>query len=304
MQKIIDRFVVLLFLTVFFMSLPLLWADDHQSVSKPTSLEEKIKAHAKKINEKPENAYIDRVWKKTPGRDGRQVNIKKSLEKMGDRFHKDKLVIDRIEPDIQLNDLGPSPIYRGHPKKEMVALMINVSWGEDYLDDILQVLKEEQVKASFFIEGQWAKKFPEYVQLILEEGHTIGNHAYDHPDMQTLSTQEIEDQIKETNAILKAITNKDPSLFAPPSGSFNDKVVNIAHNLQMETILWTVDTVDWNNPETNDMINNVIEKIHPGAMVLMHPTKPVAEGLEEMIRQIKEKQLKLGTVNDLLKSSR
>lgn len=257
-------------------------------------------------DELPEDAYIDPVWKKTPGRNGRVINIRASHEKMkrANLFDEDKLVYETIKPNIQLEDLEASPIYRGHPKKQMIALMINVSWGEEFLPDIVRVLEEEQVKATFFVEGKWAKAYPELVQLLVEEGHAIGNHAYNHPDMATLSRDEMEEQIDETNQILQALTGKRPHWFAPPSGSYNMDVVDVADELEMETILWTVDTIDWQNPSASVMINRVMSNIHPGATVLMHPTRPVADGLEQLIKDIKAKKLKLGTINELMKSDR
>lgn len=270
------------------------------------SLREQIEAFAHEHDEPPEDAYIDRVWKKTPGRDGRVVNVEKSLKKMhrANLFDEDMIVYDVVKPDVDFADLEPSPIYRGHPNKQMVALMINVSWGENYVPKIIEVLSEHQVKATFFVEGKWAKNFPELVKLMDEEGHVIGNHAYNHPDMARLSRDEMVKQIEETNHILEALTGKRPVWFAPPSGSYSMDVVYVADELKMETILWTVDTIDWQNPSTSVMINRVMSNIHPGATILMHPTKPVADGLDLLITDIKAKELKLGSVSQLMSSDR
>ncbi|HLR74259.1 MAG TPA: polysaccharide deacetylase family protein [Virgibacillus sp.] len=256
--------------------------------------------------EKPQNAYIDKVWKKTPGRNGIKVNINKSFEKMNkeDIFNESLLVYEEVPPEITLKDLPASPIYRGHPDKDMVAFLINVSWGEEFIPEILTVLKEYHLKATFFIEGKWAKENANYVKMIDEQGHVIGNHAYNHPDMARLSQQEINEQIVETNNIIKAIVGKEPRLFAPPSGSFNDEVVKQAHELNMETILWTVDTIDWKNPSVDVMINRVMSNIHQGAMILMHPTSPVANGLSMLIEDIKSKDYRIGTVDQLLSEER
>src|SRR5699024_660889 len=96
------------------------------------------------------------------------------------------------------------------------------------------------------------------------------------------------EQLKQTNDIIKAIIGKTPLWFAPPSGSFTDDVVNAAYQLQMETILWSVDTIDWRNPSVSVMMNRVFNNIHPGAMILMHPTSAVVNGLEPMITEIKK----------------
>src|SRR5699024_4015096 len=107
---------------------------------------------------------------------------------------------DYFPPKVLLKDLPAAPIYRGHPKKEMVALAINVSWGTEYVPTILKILKEANVKATFYIDGKWAKEEKKLVAMIDEQGHLIGSHAYNHPDMRTLSTEEIKDQLTMTNA--------------------------------------------------------------------------------------------------------
>lgn len=270
------------------------------------ALYQKIKSKSSKYKEPPQNAYIDRVWKKTPGRNGIRVNIEKSYEQMKEagEFTKSQLVYEQIPPEITLDELPAAPIYRGHPEKNMVAFLINVSWGTEYIPSILNILKEHNVKATFFIEGKWARENPDMVKMINEQGHVIGNHAYNHPDMARLSKQEIKEQITRTNEIIRGITGDTLKWFAPPSGSFNDQVVKTADNLNMETVLWTVDTIDWKNPTVSVMMNRVMNNIHPGATLLMHPTAPIAKGLDDLIVTIRDKGYRIGTITSLMSSKR
>jgi len=269
-------------------------------------LYKEIEEKSELYNEAPQDAYIDKVWKKTPGRNGLKINLEKSYEQMKEtgEFKKSLLVYDQIPPNVSLEELPPSPIFRGHPEKNMVAFLINVSWGSEYIPDILEVLKENNIKATFFIEGKWAKENAEYVKMIAEQGHIIGNHAYNHPDMTRLSNQAILEQINQTNDVIKAITGKRPKWFAPPSGSYSEHVVDTADNLEMETVMWTVDTIDWKNPEVSVMINRVMDKLHPGATILMHPTSSVSKGLPQLIEAIKAKDYKIGTIEKLLSEER
>lgn len=278
----------------------------HNTSTIDEPLYKEIMKKSEEFYEEPEDAYIDRVWKKTPGRNGLQVDLEKSYEKMkkGKEFKKSLLSFEQIPPDISLNDLEPAPIFRGHPDKEMVSLLINVSWGTEYIPEILEILHKEKVKATFFIEGKWAKEHTNLVQMIDEQGHLIGNHAYDHPNMKQLTNEENTVQMTQTNDIIEAIIGKEPQWFAPPSGSMTDEVVEIAHHLNMETILWTVDTIDWKKPSVSVMINRVMTKIHPGATVLMHPTLPVVKGLKEMIGELKDKGYRIGTIEALLSEER
>ncbi|GAB3794874.1 polysaccharide deacetylase family protein [Virgibacillus kimchii] len=269
-------------------------------------LYKEIEQKSAQFSEEPQDAYIDSVWKKTPGRNGLSVDINKSYEKMKEEgvFDPSLIVYKEISPDVSVEDLPAAPIYRGNPEKDMVAFLINVSWGTEHIPDILNILKEHKVKATFFIDGKWAQSNSDYVRMIDEQGHLIGNHAYNHPDMARLSNQQAVEQLSQTNEIIKAITGKSPKWFAPPSGSFNEHIVQSAHHLDMQTVLWTVDTIDWKNPSVAVMVDRVRNKIHPGATILMHPTPSIAGGLEAIIELIKDAGYKIGTVDKLISEER
>lgn len=258
-----------------------------------------------KIDIKPVNAVVDRVWKGIPGYNGVEVDVKGSLEKMkGKEFDEAMLVIKEVEPEIQLDDLEPTPVYKGNSNKPMVALMINVAWGEEYLPDMLKHLKKNKVYATFFLDGSWAKKNPDLVRMINEEGHEIGNHAYSHPDLKQMNDASIRKELEDTNKVIEAAIDKKPIVFAPPSGSYSHNSVEIADSLGMQTVLWSVDTVDWKKPSPHVITTRVLQKVHAGALVLMHPTDPTEKSLESMIRGIKERGYHLGTVSQILDSKR
>jgi len=264
---------------------------------------------AKKADEyylPPENAKIDRVWKAIPGLNGVKVDIQASYKKMADagKFEEDKLVFTQVEPEVQLSDLPPSPVYKGHSDKKMVSFLINVAWGNEYLTDMLAVLKKHNVSATFFLEGRWAQNNPELASMIESAGHELGNHSYSHPDMAKISAAKAREEIRKTNEVIKAITDKPTKWFGPPSGSFRDEIVKIAAEEQLGTVLWTVDTVDWKKPSPESLINRVMGKVHNGAMILMHPTDPTAKSLERLILQLKEKDLQVVPVSELLSSER
>ncbi len=273
---------------------------------KEDPLYREIKQKRSNYEEEPDNAVIDKVWKKMPGRNGLKVNVTKSYKKMKKEgnFDESLLVHEQVPPEISMDELPPAPIYRGHPDKNMVALLINVAWGAEYIPSMLNTLKENHVKATFFVDGSWAKANVDYVKMIKEQGHVIGNHAYNHPDMSRLSGQQINEQLTRTNEIIEAITGDIPKWFAPPSGSYSDQVVEIAAKQDLETILWTTDTIDWKNPSVSVMMNRVMSNVHPGATILMHPTASVAKGLDSLISGIQNKGYKIGTIDELLSEKR
>src|SRR5699024_9302143 len=134
--------------------------------------------------------------------------------------------------------------------------------------------------------------------------HLICNHAYDHPDMNQLSDAEIKEQLVITNDIIEAIIDKSPRYFAPPTGSFNDTVVHHDDQLNMETLLCTVDTIDWQDHSVSVMMKRVNDNIHAGVTILMHQTEAVRDGLEDIMSSLKESNYKIGTVETLLDEKR
>ncbi|GHH96570.1 polysaccharide deacetylase family protein [Neobacillus kokaensis] len=276
------------------------------AVKESNSLMESIKKNASTYEKPPSDAKIDRVWKAIPGYSGVKVDISasyKNMKKLG-VFDEKKLVFTQIKPKIHLNDLPASPIYRGHPDKPMVSFIINVAWGNEYLSDMLATLKKHNVSASFFLEGNWVKKNPELAKMIVSAGHEVGNHSYSHPDMAKLTAAQAREQMVKTNEIIEAATEVKCNLFAPPSGSYRDETVKVAKELNMKTVMWTVDTVDWKKPTPEVLINRVMGKIDNGSMVLMHPTESTAASLDRLITLIKQKKLKIGTVSNLLNEER
>jgi peptidoglycan-N-acetylglucosamine deacetylase len=252
------------------------------------------------------DAKIDKVWKAIPGYNGLKVDLEASYKNMEKqkKFDEKKLIFTQIQPKVHLHDLPPSPVYRGHPSKPMVGFIINVAWGNEYLSQMVDTLKKHNVHATFFLEGRWVQKNPELAQMIVAAGHEIGNHSYTHPDMKILSAPRIREELIQTNKVIKATTNVEPKWFAPPSGSYRDETVTIAAELGMRTIMWSVDTIDWQKPTVDVLLNRVLGKIHNGALVLMHPTDSSAKSLETLITKIKEKNLQIGTVSEVLDEKR
>jgi probable sporulation protein (polysaccharide deacetylase family) len=186
----------------------------------------------------------------------------------------------------------------------MVSFIINVAWGNEYIPDMLETLNKYHVKATFFIEGRWAKENPEMAKMIVDAGHEVGNHSYTHPDMSQLSSKNIREQLVKTNEVIKSVTDITPTWFAPPSGSFRDEVVKIAEEMEMGTVMWSVDTIDWQRPEPHVLVERVLSKVHNGALILMHPTSSTSESLETLILSIKQKGYSFGSVSMLVDEER
>ena len=260
---------------------------------------------AARLEQPAEDARIDPVWKAIPGYNGLAVDREMTYQLAKRRPGQPIVpVLQETEPVVQLDQLMPAPIYRGNPHKPMVGFLINVAWGEEHLPSMLAILREEQVKATFFFDGSWAKTHPQWVRQIAELGHEIGNHAYSHPMMSRLTESAMERQIRQTNQVIEELLGKKPRYFAPPAGDFNQKVVEVAHRQGMWTILWTLDTVDWKNPKPDWILQRIVPAVDNGHLILMHPTPSTVQALKPLIRHIRAKQLQLGTVSDVLSTKR
>jgi len=279
------------------------WMDIPKAANNDLRL--RIETAAAKLNAPPVDAVVDRVWKAIPGYNGLEIDVESTYRNaLLAPKEPIKLVYRQIEPKVSLNELGAEPIYRGNPAKPMVSLMINVAWGNQYILPMLDILDEENVKVTFFLDGSWLSKNPELATEMLKRGHEMENHAYTHPNMSTLSRARATVEIEKTQKLLKeslGVTNK---WFAPPSGDFDQETVEIASSLGLKTVLWTVDTVDWRNPSPESIVAKITSKAEAGTLVLMHPTASSSKALKAMIRGIKAKGLQLGTVSQTLSAER
>lgn len=200
-----------------------------------------------------------------------------------------------------VSTMQTTPIYQGRDGSTAVALTFNVDWGEEYLPGILETLAAEQVKATFFLTGRWANKNGELAGKIYQGGHEIGNHGYSHPHVDQLSKQSNQEEIRRTERAIISVTGKKTSLYAPPYGESGPNVVNAAWELGYQTIMWTIDTIDWQPATTaDDVRRRVNANLRKGAIVLMHPTLPTSQALRQVIADLKKQGWKLMTVSEIV----
>ena len=276
----------------------------YDAVPAATMVTQNLKNELAKVqrdyNVPPSDAKFDRWWKLIPGVNGVQLNIDKTLLHATADPATTMLYFKQIPARITASSFGAAPIYRGNEQKQQMALMFNVAWGTEYVPQILRILQDNHVRATFFLDGSWTAKNPEIARQIAQAGMEIGNHAYNHPLMSRISRQRMISQITRTNQTIFQATKVQPQLFAPPAGDYNQLVVDVAAGLKMQTILWTLDTVDWKKPSPSVILSRIVSKKTPGALVLMHPTKPTVQALSTMIRELQQAHFQLVTVSELL----
>jgi probable sporulation protein (polysaccharide deacetylase family) len=194
------------------------------------------------------------------------------------------------------------PIYSGSNSIKSVAITCNVDWGNEHIPAMLKVMKDEGITATFFITGRWADKYPELTKSIAGEGHTIGNHGYSHRDHSKLDYDGNLQEILKAQQALQQITGKSPVYFAPPSGAFNDYTIKAAEALGCKVILWSIDTIDWKRDGTDRIIKRVMNKLHSGGIILMHPTEQTVEALPVIINKIQERGYEILSLEKIVKS--
>ncbi|MCR4962577.1 MAG: polysaccharide deacetylase family protein [Firmicutes bacterium] len=190
-----------------------------------------------------------------------------------------------------------APYHAGIPEKSLVTLTVNVDWGNEYLPELLRILDEQQVKATFFLTGRWAAENPKLARQIAEGGHELGNHGYHHNSPNACGKEEIMKEIKQAEQAIFDATGYRTALYAPPSGESEPHVIEAADRCGYRTILWSVDTIDWQNPDRQTLLDRVESKLTAGSIILAHPTAVTVAALPQIIAMVREKGWDFGTVS-------
>jgi len=194
------------------------------------------------------------------------------------------------------------PIYSVDCYEKKAAITFDCAWGADDIPDILNTLKKENIKATFFLVGQWAEKYPETVKMIFDDGHDIGNHSYSHFRMGTLGEEKIKEEIIKCSETIKNITGSSIDLFRAPYGDYNNTVIRTAKKLGYFTIQWDVDSLDWKpGISKEEIMTRINNKIQPGSIILFHNDTPqTAKILPEIINTLKGQGYSFEPVSNLI----
>ncbi len=192
------------------------------------------------------------------------------------------------------------PIYSGDANDKEIAFACNVVWGNEYLPEILRILKENNIEITFFIGGDWAEKYPDELKTIYSAGHELGNHGQNHKKQSQLNIEQNKQEILKAEEAIKNATGVKTLLFAPPYGDVNDTVSDSAEALGYKVIMWSIDTIDWNTKDYNKILERVEKNQHNGAIILMHPTEVTVKALPDMIKSLTTKGYEIVDVSEVL----
>lgn len=195
------------------------------------------------------------------------------------------------------------PLIQVDTTQRALALTFDISWGEVMPSQVLDVLKQEKVAATFFCSGPWAKKHPDIVQRIIADGHQLESHGQAHVNYSGLTESGVQANIADSCAILKDITGRDIRFVRPPNGDYNDQAITAAAEKGVALVTWSVDSLDWKNPGVETIQSRVLNKAHNGAIVLLHASdtcKQTHLALPAIIAGLRQKGFALLTLDQLL----
>ncbi|HIU19926.1 MAG TPA: polysaccharide deacetylase family protein [Candidatus Limiplasma stercoravium] len=193
------------------------------------------------------------------------------------------------------------PIYSVEHDDKVISISFDASWGADKTLSLLDILDEHNVKTTFFLVGGWVDKYPDMVQAIVARGHEIGNHSNTHPHMNALGEQAIRDELRMMSDKVENLTGVRPTLFRPPYGEYNNRVVQVARQEGYEVVQWSIDSLDWKDRGTEDIIKQCTYRVDNGDIVLFHnDSNDILNALPTVIKHYQSLGYTIVPVSELL----
>ena len=195
--------------------------------------------------------------------------------------------------------------YLGDPTRKVLYLTFDAGYENGCTGKILDILKQHQIPAAFFLVGNYLEKNPDLVRRMVEEGHLVGNHTMHHYDMSKLTTKEaFAKELQDLERLYREVTGQEmPKFYRPPQGIYSEENLQMAKDLGYKTLFWSLAYVDWNQdaqPTREEAFRKLLPRTHPGAVVLLHSTSATnAEILEELIGKWKDEGYTFDTVENL-----
>ncbi len=196
------------------------------------------------------------------------------------------------------------PIYCVDKEEKVCSISFDAAWGNEQTTGLLNTLKEYNVKATFFLVGEWVDKYPESVKEISDSGNEVCNHSDTHAHLGKISQEKINKEISNCNNKIQAITGKRPELFRAPYGEYNNNVVNAVNSLNMFCVQWDVDSLDWKDPTAQQICDRITKNVKPGSIILMHNgAKNTPEALPMVLSSLQQNGYKLLPISELIYKS-
>ncbi|NCB48243.1 MAG: hypothetical protein EOM55_01240 [Clostridia bacterium] len=193
------------------------------------------------------------------------------------------------------------PVYCVQNSSKQIAISFDAAWGSDKTESILNILKEENVLANFFLVGMWVDKNEELTKKIYDAGMEIGTHSNTHANFTSLSKTQMELELTESVKKIENITKETVKLFRTPFGAYDNNVISVAENLGLQTIQWDVDSLDWKGISSEEIVKNILKKVSSGSIILCHNNaESIVEALPSVLKILKSQGYEFVHISDLL----
>lgn len=193
------------------------------------------------------------------------------------------------------------PIYCVDKEEKKASLSFDAAWGNEDTAQLIEILGKYNVKATFFVVGEWVDKYPESVKQLSDAGHEIMNHSDTHPHMSQLNSEQILKEINSCNQKIADITGVTPILHRPPYGEYNNTLIETLDGIGMYAIQWDVDSLDWKDLSPNEIFNRVSKNVQPGSIILFHnAAKHTPAALPSIIEYLQEQGYELVPISELI----
>ena len=186
--------------------------------------------------------------------------------------------------------------------QRVLALTFDDGPSPELTPRLLDILRQQGVRATFFVIGKNVQAYPEIARRIIAEGHEIANHSYNHPAFTQVGAARVRQEVNSTQDAIERATGRRPALIRPPYGAINDRVrAALLNEHGLDVILWSVDPLDWKRPGADVVTQRLVDGAHPGAILLAHDIHPgTIEAMPSTIAQLKAKGYGFATVSQLL----
>ncbi len=190
---------------------------------------------------------------------------------------------------------------RGDISKKQVAITFDDGPHPAYTPKLLDILKNNGAKATFFLVGEMAEKAPDLVKREIAEGHNVGNHTYHHVNLTKIPNESVAVEIKACGKVLQSITGKTPHLFRPPGGDYDKDVAEMAAALGYTMILWTDDPGDYASPGAKVIETRLLDRINNGGIILIHDgVQETVDILPQLLKYLKDKGFETVTIDEMM----
>lgn len=205
-----------------------------------------------------------------------------------------KEIAEKNEDEVFLN---------GYTKEKIVCLTFDDGPDDTVTPNIINILDKYKVKGNFFFLGENVVRYPKVVKLADESGHLVLSHTYKHKQLDKCSNETIKNEIISTEKIIHKLIGKTPQIMRPPYGATNDAVISVANDTENIIVIWSIDSMDWSQKESSNIVKNILDNVRPGEIILMHSNSDkhaTAEALPKVIQGLSDKGFKIVGLDEML----